>query len=233
MDIDGEPHFHGIRLFIGQGLHADDRFSFAGDFHSPIDPLFPSRVDRDLLCEAAERRQTVAIHFEDHFDRFGGFEIVMHVRRQDDFVFLDKEPWRLQTHEKILLRHDLGFPLPDFRAVPQGPGLHFPAREVLGHVEGDFGESLFVGEDRRGPVGGVGEVLPHGRLEHCRAGIGAEFSLRSRFIKSAVTFRFVRGGIFRCFWHFAGRTSGCGGGRGHAPHSGHPCHPFPSVTDRG
>ena len=39
VDVDGEGHLHGVRLFVGEGLHADDGLAFAGDFDAPVDPL--------------------------------------------------------------------------------------------------------------------------------------------------------------------------------------------------
>ena len=81
-----------------------------------------------FCVSVAERRQTVAIQFEDDFDRFGGLEIVVDVGRQDDFVLLDEEPRRLQADEQVLPGDDFGFPLPDFRAVPHAPRLSLSSR---------------------------------------------------------------------------------------------------------
>jgi len=37
VDVARKPHLHGVRLFVGQGFHADDRFALVEHFHAPID----------------------------------------------------------------------------------------------------------------------------------------------------------------------------------------------------
>src|SRR5262249_46809730 len=80
-------------------------------------------------------------------------------------VLLHEEAWGLQADDEVLLGDDLGRALADLSAVSQGPGLDLPAGEVLGHGQADFGDALLVRAQRRVPVGRVGEVLTHGRLD--------------------------------------------------------------------
>ena len=92
----------------------------------------------------------------------------MDVRRQHDFVLLDKEPRRLQTHEQILFRGDLGLPLTDLCAESHCPAADFPAGELFRHRQRNLGEALFVRRDGGCPKRSVGEVLADRRLHGVR-----------------------------------------------------------------
>lgn len=147
VDVDREGHLHGVRLFVGEGLHADDGLAFAGDFDAPVDSLLAVGFQFERLRRIAERFESASFEFEDSLDRLRRSEIVMDVRREDDFVGFDEEPRSLQAKEQVLLRGDHGGGFADAAAAAEGPGPDFPAGEVLRHFEENFGETFGVRGD--------------------------------------------------------------------------------------
>src|SRR4029450_5108313 len=89
-------------------------------------------VDFDSRRHAIQRLDHVAGRFQDHGHFLVGLEVVVDVGREDHFVFLDKEPRRLEAHDQVLAGDDLGFAAADAGALAYAPDLDLPAGEVLG-----------------------------------------------------------------------------------------------------
>ena len=165
VDVDRKRLLDGVRFFVRQGFHADDGLPFRGDFHAPIDAHLAAAGHFDLPREIVKRGKAFPIQFQSHGHLLGGFQIIVDIGRQHDFVFLDKEPRGLLTDDQIFSRDDIGIALTDVRAVAHAPDAHFPGGEILWHGERDFRGAVFIGGERAGPQRGVGEVGAHGRLD--------------------------------------------------------------------
>ena len=127
-------------------------FAFVDDLHAPIDALLAAGGNFDLLHEvvALHRRRGLSLGISSEtVTSFSLLEIVVDVRREDDFVLLHEEPRRLQADDEVLARDDFGFAAADLRAVAHRPDLDLPAGEVLGHVELDLGDAVLVGVEHR------------------------------------------------------------------------------------
>ena len=99
VDVGGETHLHGVGFFVGDGLHADDGLALVGDLDAPIDALLAAGRHRDdtghagqaigvSLARLVEGFEDALRYVEHHADGFLLVEVVVHVGRQHDFVFL-------------------------------------------------------------------------------------------------------------------------------------------------
>ena len=164
VDADGKVHLHRIGLFVGERLHPHDRLAVFDRLHAPIDARLAAGRDFDRARRLAQRGQRLALQLEHDADRFGRFQMVMHVGREDDFVRLDKEPRRLHPQQQVLRRDDLGLSLPDARAGRHRPAADLPSRKIFGHGKRDFDQTVAVGFEAGGPEGRVGKLRADRRL---------------------------------------------------------------------
>ena len=163
VDIDGETHFHGIGIFIGQGLHANDGRALVLHLDAPVDPFFAAGRDHHDLRQLVEGNQGAAVQFEGDVHLLGLLEVVVDVGRQDDLVFLREEARGLQTDDQVLLGRDRR-PRPG-RPWCRGPcprrGCFQAVRFSGMPTENSAMPFLSVVSAGR-PERGVGEVLRHG-----------------------------------------------------------------------
>ncbi len=96
MYIGREGHLRGVRLFVGQRLHPDNRLAFMGNPDPPVNPVLAAGGNLHGLRLGVEDLQHASFGLENDLDFLPGLELVVDIGREHNLILLNEESRSLQ-----------------------------------------------------------------------------------------------------------------------------------------
>ena len=173
MHVGREGHLGGVRLFVCQRLHTDDRLSFMGDLDPPVNPVLASRGDLHGLRGRVEQFSTLPSHSSTTCTDLLLFSLLWTLAESTTSSFWTKNrgAWS-RTRRSLVVMMSVS-PWPTRVPGPRVHALTFQVVRLSGKREFDLGGAIGRRRQRRGPEGRIGEVGPDNGLNRGPAAAGS------------------------------------------------------------